>query len=499
MSGGWSWASLKARAAVATPRAPLTACQAQAADLGQRYAENTNYAVAVGLDYTVERTKAALAKVGADKAGEACLSVAEKSLAASRLVPLTRAAVEATGRALEATGRAAEKSGALRLGEATGAALQPALAASAATLSASVGATAAAAERAVALTAAGAGAAAALGGRAAAALPALSGLGEELKGLSVESNARMLAALYPGWSGEGGCAQLLCALESQWAAVAAAQAEQAAALGEAESAAGEAAQRVADAGGGWLALQREAGHLPGLVGQLAQQRRWAEDLLSSAAALADALAAAEAGCLTHALREREARLARNRAAAAARDAAALEAARELARRRRAAAADEAKWAALRGAPHAEPAEPAGLLALEGHLAEATQRLRRFLETGPGGPLPLAQQAERRLSRRLAAAAPPARPRRRPAEEGGATAMAAALPAPPRRRARARRGGGSPPGGGGGGGGARGSRAELLLAASRAEEAAPRAAGSGSGSGGEGDAGSESGSESEAGA
>ena len=67
---------------VCYPLAPLTAWQAQAADLGQRYAENTNYAVAVGLDYTVERTKAALAKVGADKAGEACLSVAEKSLAA---------------------------------------------------------------------------------------------------------------------------------------------------------------------------------------------------------------------------------------------------------------------------------------------------------------------------------------------------------------------------------------------------------------------------------
>jgi hypothetical protein len=49
--------------------------QERAADLGQR----TNYAVAAGLDYTVEKTKVALAAAGVAEASEATLTLADKA------------------------------------------------------------------------------------------------------------------------------------------------------------------------------------------------------------------------------------------------------------------------------------------------------------------------------------------------------------------------------------------------------------------------------------
>ncbi len=141
-------------------------------DLGVRYGEVTNRAVAVGLDYTVEATKSALAATGVADASLAAVALADRAVEASGVVGYTRAAVAATGRALEATGALAERSGAvdltLRVSEATGAALAPALASTERALGATLDATVAAADA----TLSGTLKAVALTGRAAEALPA---------------------------------------------------------------------------------------------------------------------------------------------------------------------------------------------------------------------------------------------------------------------------------------------------------------------------------------
>jgi hypothetical protein len=78
--------------------------QASASDLGQRYCDTTNYAVAVGLDYTMEKTRSALAAVGVTEVSARAVQLADAAVAASGVVSYTRAAVDATGRAIEASG-----------------------------------------------------------------------------------------------------------------------------------------------------------------------------------------------------------------------------------------------------------------------------------------------------------------------------------------------------------------------------------------------------------
>ena len=98
--------------ASATPRAcsPVSHAhtnndsQASASDLGQRYCDTTNYAVAVGLDYTMEKTRSALAAVGVTEVSARAVQLADAAVAASGVVSYTRAAVDATGRAIEASG-----------------------------------------------------------------------------------------------------------------------------------------------------------------------------------------------------------------------------------------------------------------------------------------------------------------------------------------------------------------------------------------------------------
>ena len=104
------WASLKVGACQpcapwpASPHSCPPNTQASASDLGQRYCDTTNYAVAVGLDYTMEKTRSALAAVGVTEVSARAVQLADAAVAASGVVSYTRAAVDATGRAIEASG-----------------------------------------------------------------------------------------------------------------------------------------------------------------------------------------------------------------------------------------------------------------------------------------------------------------------------------------------------------------------------------------------------------
>lgn len=147
--------------------------QASAADLGQRYCETTNYAVAVGLDYTLEKTKSALAAVGVPEVSARAVQLADAAVSASGVVGYTRAAVEATGRAIDASGALDAVS---RVTEV-----------SAGALTASVGATVAAVDRAVDLTVTGTRKAVEYSARAAEVLPG-----------AVDLAGCVLAPVYPG-------------------------------------------------------------------------------------------------------------------------------------------------------------------------------------------------------------------------------------------------------------------------------------------------------------
>jgi len=382
----FSWASLKARAHLVSPPAPLRSrlSQASAAELG----EKTNAAVARSLDYTVERTRSALAASGALHAADRSLVLADRAVAASGVVDLTRAAVAATGRALEATGRVAESSGALAFAAASADALKPALSATSAAAAASVGATAAVAERSWDLTLSSARVAAQLGGRAAKALPLLpaataqlsSAISEELDELSRESNERLLHALYPSWSGDSsGCAQLLAALEERWALSARAQASQAEATQFCEAAAAQALVRARAPAADWEALRVEAQALPQMAQRLAELKLGLDAALASTIALGAAVADAEAGFVAARLARRRAALDRRLAVDEVRHRQQVAALAEAAARRRAAAAEEASWAGRdRGSVSRETAEQ-----LTPSLEGAQAALRRFLVRSPG--------------------------------------------------------------------------------------------------------------------
>ena len=152
------------RVSAATP-------QESAADLGAKYAETTNRAVAKGLDYTVVATKSALVATGVVDASVAAVALADRAVEASGVVGLTRKAVAATGRALDATAAAAERVGAgdisARMTSVSATALGPVAAISSRALGASVDATVTAVD----MTVNGTLKAVALTNRAAEALP----------------------------------------------------------------------------------------------------------------------------------------------------------------------------------------------------------------------------------------------------------------------------------------------------------------------------------------